>query len=884
MADDAEVKLGADVSDLKSNTADGASSVEESLKKIQSSLDGLSAKSKKTGDDVKTHTEGMAAAFAALHENIRVRFGSINNVFEQFSSKLAVLGALFAGGALFKGAVSSLLSLEDSVRGLVITFGMTTEKATQTSIALKLAGLSAETYEQMGQRVGRVLRTQSDEFDRLGVKTKDASGNLLPMEQILQNVYTRMQDFKAGTDQTEFALSTVGRNAKDFASDMERLSSSADRAAMLMSQLNIQMGPDKIRQVEQYRQDLNAFKIVLESIGEEIGSTVLPRLESMTSWFNAYGPKAIGIIVDAVKFLMSVLTGLGTLIGSIAIYAGSRFENIATSATAAWQAIKAAAAFNFTEVDRIIAASDAKIEANNKAAAESVAASWREAYDKIKALWSDAPSKFGMGDRGIGSSGGLPGSGNQRFTPKPTGGGTDDRLAAWKDELRQMQEAEGYFHEFSKAQEAEFWAAKLALVRTNGAADVALRRELGHIIFDDRKAAAQQELQNDLAKWATMITAAQNDKEKQISIAVARTATMKAIFGEESKEYQAALNEELKIRDDWVKKEQAIMKVRTKMIEDAATAEVAIEEENLNQQVALREVSTQQKFATEQQFENRLYALKLQALQQEKAALEAGTIAYVQVEAKIEALEQAHQLKLTTIANQAELDRKQVAIQAAQDVENAFGTFIDDLISRNKSLKQSFQDLVKSITSDLNKLASQEIAKQLFGAGTGGGNFLNNIFGKIFGGGAGASGDTAAQAAHTAAVTADTAAYTLGTPALQLAFTTLTSAAGSAAAALAAVGTSGATQGLGGGILSLFGPSSPIPFLDVGTPYVPQDTLAVVHKGEAVIPASMNRPGGSRSSNVTQHFYISGNPDSRTIDQIHAAAARGASKATRSIM
>ncbi len=35
-----------------------------------------------------------------------------------------------------------------------------------------------------------------------------------------------------------------------------------------------------------------------------------------------------------------------------------------------------------------------------------------------------------------------------------------------------------------------------------------------------------------------------------------------------------------------------------------------------------------------------------------------------------------------------------------------------------------------------------------------------------------------------------------------------------------------------------------VPSYDIGTPYVPQDTLAMVHKGEKIIPASQNKSGG----------------------------------------
>jgi hypothetical protein len=114
----------------------------------------------------------------------------------------------------------------------------------------------------------------------------------------------------------------------------------------------------------------------------------------------------------------------------------------------------------------------------------------------------------------------------------------------------------------------------------------------------------------------------------------------------------------------------------------------------------------------------------------------------------------------------------------------------------------------------------------------------------------------------------------------------LTTAAETASAALASVGGGAGLGGLGGDLFGGGGVGflNDVPFFDVGTPYVPQDTLAVVHKGEAIIPAAMNKGGAVATGPMHMHFYISGNPDSRTLDQIQAAAARGASKATRSVM
>lgn len=41
-----------------------------------------------------------------------------------------------------------------------------------------------------------------------------------------------------------------------------------------------------------------------------------------------------------------------------------------------------------------------------------------------------------------------------------------------------------------------------------------------------------------------------------------------------------------------------------------------------------------------------------------------------------------------------------------------------------------------------------------------------------------------------------------------------------------------------------------VPSFDVGTPYVTKTMLALVHKGEAIVPAAQNRQGSSQGSRV----------------------------------
>lgn len=77
---------------------------------------------------------------------------------------------------------------------------------------------------------------------------------------------------------------------------------------------------------------------------------------------------------------------------------------------------------------------------------------------------------------------------------------------------------------------------------------------------------------------------------------------------------------------------------------------------------------------------------------------------------------------------------------------------------------------------------------------------------------------------------------------------------------------------------SLFGG---IPKLDTGTDFVPRDMLAVIHKGEAVVPAAQNRPGsGGGGTNINVSVVMPQGGTRSTALQFGTDAGRQISRAT----
>lgn len=251
-----------------------------------------------------------------------------------------------------------------------------------------------------------------------------------------------------------------------------------------------------------------------------------------------------------------------------------------------------------------------------------------------------------------------------------------------------------------------------------------------------------------------------------------------------------------------------------------ATDTVERKKEILQTEVELGQKTRKQQLEQLQQFENDQYQIQVDSLQRKLQLAEQDPDFDVAKREKLLNdmldLQRKHELEILKLKNDTMLEEQKYNIEAQKSINSSFEDTISGLVSGQKTLKESLMDFIDSITKALSKLAAQNIASQFgLGGDSGGAGGLGGLFTSIFGGGGGG----------------------------------------------------------GAGVPAYFGKGdffSAIPSFDVGTNFVPNDTLAMVHKGEKIIPANQNArsSGGAVMVNMTVNT-----PDANSFRQSQAQIA-----------
>jgi len=223
---------------------------EKHLKEISRQNAETAESIKKFGESIRQHIETPVGSVGFSLGKLAEQFGVVG------IAATATAGVLAAAGLAAFESAKKLGELGTQISNISIRTGLSTVEVGRFSFAAKAAGSDISSFETAMRMLSRGLSDNSDEgkktreeFERLGIKTKDVYNNLLPMNDIFLKISDSLNAATDTASRNSIALNLLGRAGLELVPTLMKLRENLE----LAKDANVEtFSPAQVEQMEQY--------------------------------------------------------------------------------------------------------------------------------------------------------------------------------------------------------------------------------------------------------------------------------------------------------------------------------------------------------------------------------------------------------------------------------------------------------------------------------------------------------------------------------------------------------------------------------------------------------------------------------------------------------
>jgi hypothetical protein len=225
---------------------------------------------------------------------------------------------LLTGDSYKSKSIDAMIEINGKVKELQESLHITVQEASSLNAAIATMGVSKSDYTSAFNSAAAAVRTNTEELDRLGVKYKDTAGKLLPLEQVVQNVNTALNEYTEGWDRNQAATAMGVGTAKQVAAAASVTKEKIGEAASRLNDYNLGIGTDSQAAVKRYEDAMQAFnrEVDLTSAGfkRAWSDQIMPALTDFSEFFREGFPFAVNVFRYSMATVTSLFYGLKTVV------------------------------------------------------------------------------------------------------------------------------------------------------------------------------------------------------------------------------------------------------------------------------------------------------------------------------------------------------------------------------------------------------------------------------------------------------------------------------------------------------------------------------------------------------------------------------------------
>lgn len=651
-----------------------------------------------TGFQVGANINPFEVAMRRMVESASSAQGQIAGVFQKMNGVMAAAAAALAGGAMLKASVDATQQFTAESNKLARVLGITATEASTLNVALGDIYTDADTFTTAASKMAKELRTNESALQAMGLQTRDSSGNLRPLNDLMMDSIKVVNSYKQGVDRNIAAQQLWGKSAEEVSKLLKLNTEVIEAARQKQEELGLVVGQENVEASKAYKAAMNDVGDVMLAVKKVLGDAVLPILTQLAEMFAAAMPAAVFSFKVAINALATALQG------------------VVLALKVVWDIIRALAdpLFVLGSAIRKLISGDMTGAANDM---RNIFSSWGNqmagVWDKVKAdsarTWKEVNNLWGQ---------------PTAIAPKQDSGRSakglvksdDSLLQKWDAELNAMKQAhadknaaDGTFYEFSKERERQFWVEKRAIVEAGSKSAFGVQAKITAATLEIQKGAFEtrlSELQREQAQTEQNFGRKSNVARRELDLVTQR-------FGAESKQAEDARR---KIDD--IERAARDQRRQLREIELAETAaagnqQVDLERQRLQYMYDAGLITRSQQLESEQQFEQQKFTIQSEALTQRLGMVDPNLnpVEYARIKNEILQLELQHQLQLGQLRNQFALENSLQLRGMFSGIQSGWASAMGGVMKGTQTLGQGIRNMFKSVTDAVIDMLAQMAAK-----------------------------------------------------------------------------------------------------------------------------------------------------------------------------
>lgn len=293
------------------------------MQRVTSALRGVSERFGATGRNWQTIGQTMSAQMGAIAESVR---GSAESMGGHFGGLLGAITRTKAGMIALAAAaiaiptakaVAATAQMTEGVMDLARVLGTSTNTAQVWRVALEDVGATQADLVGAARGMARQLREGEEGMNALGLVTRDAAGNLRPLNELLLDGIGIMNDHKAGADRAMAGQQLFGRAADTSSKLLLVNQQTIASATETVADLGLEVGGNAVAAWHRYDTAMDRARFGVQGLTRTFGTILMPVLTDLVSVFNVVMPAALvvlrGVLGGLVTAFLAVRNGVVVL-------------------------------------------------------------------------------------------------------------------------------------------------------------------------------------------------------------------------------------------------------------------------------------------------------------------------------------------------------------------------------------------------------------------------------------------------------------------------------------------------------------------------------------------------------------------------------------------